>query len=331
MIRSRALLSLLLAVGVTISSSAGDPAVSAAQGGAAQSRPDALDRAASPPAAPTYSPWSPPVNLGPPFNSELEESAPMISKDDLSFYFNSPRPGGLGNEDIYVSRRSGRDQPWGPSANLGPRINTEFNDRIPTLSRDGHWLFFSSNRPGGLGGNDIWVSWRADPNDDFGWRQPTNPGAPINSTANDEGPFYFANDDIPVPRLYFASNRPGGIGGFDIYVSQGNADGSFGPVLLVGELSSPQNDARPNVRQDGLEVFIHSNRVGSVGEADLWVSTRETLQSAWSTPVNLGAPVNSASNDRQPALSSDHLTLLFASGRPGGLGSDDLYMTIRTR
>lgn len=255
----------------------------------------------------------------------------MRSKEGLSFYFNSPRPGGFGGEDVYVSRRAERDQPWGPPANLGSRINTGFNDRIPTLSRDGHLLFFSSNRPGGLGGNDIWVSRRADTHDDFGWREPVNAGAGINSAANDEGPFFFANDDIPVPSLYFASNRPGGIGGFDIYVSQLAADGSFGPALLVRELSSPENDARPSIRQDGLEIFIHSNRVGSLGGADLWASTRETVQSPWSNPVNLGATVNSAFNDRQPALSSDHLTLFFSSGRPGGLGEEDLYMITRTK
>ncbi len=213
------------------------------------------------------------------------------------------------------------------SVSTSTRPDREVSGRKTSTSHDAP----TAVSPGGLGGNDIWVSWRADTHDDFGWQEPTNLGAGINSASNDEGPFYFANDDIPVPSLYFASNRPGGMGGFDIWVSQGNPDGSFGPVLLVSELSSPENDARPNIRQDGLEIFIHSNRLGSFGGADLWVSTRETLQSPWSTPVNLGAVVNSAFNDRQPALSSDHLTLFFASGRPGGLGDDDLYMTTRTK
>ena len=109
------------------------------------------------------------------------------------------------------------------------------------------------------------------------------------------------------------------------------ADGSVGPAVLVAELSSPQNDARPNLRHDGREIFFYSNRPGSIGGTDLWTSTRATTADAWSTPVNLAGTVNTGDVELHPALSSDNETLFFASNRPGGFGNLDIYMTTRTK
>ena len=97
------------------------------------------------------------------------------------------------------------------------------------------------------------------------------------------------------------------------------------------ELSSPLDDQRPNVRFDGLELTLQSNRQGSVGLSDIWVATRQTTLDDWSAPVNLGATVNHAQADQQAYISSDRETLLFASNRPGGYGSFDLYMTTREK
>jgi hypothetical protein len=110
-----------------------------------------------------------------------------------------------------------------------------------------------------------------------------------------------------------------------------NPDGSFGPPALVTELNSPGRDTRTAIRHDGLEIFITSNRAGTVGGLDLWVSTRATTLDAWSVPVNLGPFVNSTFNDGAPALSSDGETLFFYSNHPGGLGDNDLYMSTRTK
>ena len=101
-----------------------------------------------------YSDWSEPINLGPIVNSTATDRGPAISKDGLSLYFASNRLG-FGGEDIYVSQRDTRDDEWGPSMNLGPIINTTDNEMVPALSRDGHLLFFASNRqPGSFGGSD---------------------------------------------------------------------------------------------------------------------------------------------------------------------------------
>jgi hypothetical protein len=275
-----------------------------------------------------YSDWSEPINLGPLVNSTELDRGPAISKDGLSLYFASSRLGGFGGEDIYVSQRDTRDDEWGPAVNLGPIINTTDNEMVPAFSRDGHLLFFASNRPGGLGSVDIWVSRREQTHDDFGWQPAENLGAGVNSVAIDEGPSYFENDEVGVPQLYFSSgmNRPGGAG---IYVSEQAADGSFSPAVRV--LVSLAN-ARPSIRYDGLEIFFTSNRPGSIANSqDLWVATRETVFDAWSEPINLGSPVNTELVDVQPYISSDRETLFFASTRPGALGSADIYMSTRTK
>jgi len=276
-----------------------------------------------------YSDWSEPINLGPNVNSTSLDRGPAISKDELSLYFASNRLDSIGGEDIYVSQRETRDDEWGPAVNLGPIINTIDNEMVPAFSRDGHLLFFASNRPGGLGGVDIWVSRREQTHDDFAWQPAENLGAGVNFAGQDEGPSYFENDEVGVPQLYFSSgmNRPGGAG---IYVSEQAADGSFGPAVRV--LVSLGVTQRPSIRHDGLEIFFVSNRPGSIANSqDLWVATRETVFDAWSEPINLGSPVNTELVDVQPYISSDRETLFFASNRPGALGSADIYMSTRTK
>jgi hypothetical protein len=278
-------------------------------------------------AAPRFSAWSAPTNLGANINSAFDEGGPAISKDGLSLYFQTNRPGGEGNTDIWVSQRESPTDAWGDPKPLGPNVNTAFNDVVPNLSRDGHFLFFTSDRPGGAGNLDLWVSWRAHTHDDFGWQPPVNL-AVLNTASIDAGPGYFENDEAGLPQLFFASDRPGGAGALDIYVSEQNADGSFGPPRPVTELNGPFADQAPDVRHDGLELFMQSNRSGNT---DIWVSTRETVFEPWSDPLNLGPVVNSLFVDGQPSLSSDRKTLYFFSNRPGGLGGNDLYVTTRTK
>jgi hypothetical protein len=282
---------------------------------------------AAPPRAQKYSEWSEPINLGPNVNSSAMDRGPAISKDGLSLYFASNRIPANG-EDIYVSQRATRDDEWGPAVALGPAINTINEERVPAFSRDGHQLFFASNRPGGLG-VDIWVSRREHTHDDFAWQPAENLGAGVNSFSLDEGPSYFENDEVGVPQLYFSSGRLSG-GPGKIFVSEQAADGSFGPAVLVLELSGLGNTRRPSVRHDGLEIFFGSERPGIPNSQDLWVATRDTVFDAWSAPINLGSPLNSELVDVQPYISSDRETLFFASNSPNG-GPTDLYMSTRTK
>jgi hypothetical protein len=279
-------------------------------------------------AAPKYSDWSVPANLGAVVNSSATDAAPAVSKKGTSLFFNSNRPGGSGGPDIWVSQWDEASGSWGPPANLGPIVNTAGIEASPALSRDEHWLFFHSNRAGGYGGFDLWASYREHTHDDFDWQAPINLGGLVNSAFDDTMGGYFANDG-GQPQLFFASNRPGGLGGFDLYVSEEMLDGTFNLPSRVAELNSTVADPGVMVRFDGLEAFLYSTRPG-VGMTDMWTATRKSVLEPWSAPVNLGA-LNTVAIDQRPYIASDRTTLFFASDRPGGVGGLDLYVATRAR
>lgn len=281
--------------------------------------------------AQNFSDWSTPVNLGATINSAFNDQHPAISKNGLSLYFVSDRPGGFGGFDIWVSQRASVDDPWGPPQNLGPIINSSNREFAPAFSPDRHSLYFSSNGPGGCGGSDLWVSHRRNKKNDFGWEPPVHLGCVLNSAADDDGPTFFEDDETGVVTLFFTSLRSGGLGDFDIYASTQNADESFGPAINVVELNSSSRDTRTAIRRDGLEMLFASNRPGGAGNIDLWVSIRASTLDPWSPPVNLGFVVNSSAVDGAPALSWDGTTLYFYSNRAGGSGASDLYVTTRTK
>ncbi|MCH8120803.1 MAG: PD40 domain-containing protein [Planctomycetes bacterium] len=159
-------------------------------------------------------PWDTPVNLGPTVNSSAHDYAPSISVDGLSLYFSSKRPGGYGDQDIWVTTRKTKGDPWGTPVNLGPIVNSSGFEEAPSISADGLTLYFTSRRPGGYGNGDLWVTTRKTKADL--WGTPVNLGSIINGSDWELNPDISADGSI----LYFASNRPGAIGGsgnFDIW------------------------------------------------------------------------------------------------------------------
>jgi len=292
---------------------------------------------------PRFSAWSEPVNLGEPSLGSKAAWFPAISKDELSLYFTTGGLPGYGGYDIYVCQRASVDDPWGPPQNLGPNINTSSNESGPGFSPDGHLMYFASDKPGGSGGTDIYVSRRHNKRDDFGWQTPMNLGSGINTEYNEANPDIFEDDeDTGDICLYFESNRPGGPSpyepdpwgnGNDIYVSTLQTDETFGPAMSVEGLNSSSRDRTPSIRRDGLEIFFSSDRPGGVG-FDLWVSTRPTTSDPWSEPVNLGLPVNLERREQGPSLSWDRTKLYFCSDsklRPDWRGGWDLYVSTRTK
>ena len=278
-----------------------------------------------------FTDWSPPVNLGPVVNSSFNDQHPAISPDGLSLYFVSDRPGGAGGLDLWVTQRDSLEDPWQTPVPLNPPINAAGTEFAPTFSPSGHALFFGSDRPGGCGAQDLWVSFRQNKRDDFGWQAPRNLGCVVNSSGSDDGPTYVEEDDEHVT-LYFTSlNRPGGLGDWDIWASSMNPDGTFNPPVNVIELNSPARDTRTAIRRGGHEIILTSGRTGGIGGLDLWMATRDDQSPTWSLPVNLGPVVNSTANDGAPALSRDGLSLFFYSNRPGGSGANDLYVSTRTK
>ena len=278
--------------------------------------------------------WSAPQHLGCDVNSSSLDTGPALSRDGLSLFFGSNRPGGQGGFDIWVSQRASVDDPWGPPRNVAA-INTPNTENIPVLSRDQHWLYFNGNRhaPGSAIDVDIYASYREDIRDDFAWQEPKNldelrPG--INTNGFDAGATLLERGNRP-PVLYFS--RGPTMSATDIYVSEPQEGGTFA-TSYVPELSSDGNDQRPSIRGNGRELFFYSNRPGSQGN-DIWVSTRSRVTDRWGVPVNLGAPVNGPYNDSQAHIAHDSRSLYFVSDRPGSCGAPgtaanlDIYVSFR--
>jgi hypothetical protein len=277
-----------------------------------------------------WSPWSAPVNPGAPVNSSAQDQAPSISRNGLSLYFCSGRPGGFGLNDIWVARRASRESAWETPVNLGPVINSSSNDCGPALSADGKVLVFTSNRPGGNGLNDLYMSRRVSRRDDLGWGAPVPLGAEVNTSAFEATPELLETGKDGSAQLYFGRGPSNLLN--DIYYARITRKGETrGPAVLVSELSDPgANEVGVTFSRDGREAFVGSNRPGALGDADIWVSTRRSVHHDWAMLQNLGATFNSVNAEIQPSLSPDGRTLLFASNRPGGLGGFDIWMSTRT-
>jgi Tol biopolymer transport system component len=211
-------------------------------------------------------PWGPPVNLGATVNTSSYDWMPSISADDLTLYFMSGRAGGLGGDDLWFTSRATKNDPWGSPVNLGATINSSLNEACPDISADSRMLFFSDHmlgpfRPGGYGGQDMWVTTRATTNDP--WGEPMNLGPVINSSDWEFSP----NISGDGSTLYFASMPPGGTGNADLWqapiipVVDFNGDGivdlkDFSKLAQYWGLNESSVDMGPMPWGDG-RVDIH--------------------------------------------------------------------------
>ena len=261
-------------------------------------------------------------------NTTSLDGCPIQSPDGLSLYMASNRPGGQGLLDIWVAHRESTDDPWGAPENLGEPVNSAADDFCPTPVKGGGLFFVSREaNAGSCGLGDIYF---ARNNPTKGWTEPRNLGcAPVgpNTALDEQGPSYVENDD-DEGFLYFSSSSavvPG-----DIYVSPRLSGWNFGgSVAAAGLNEAGVNDIQPNVRKDGLEVVFSSNRAGGLGAQDIWIATRASFDAPWSTPVNVGAGVNTAAAETRPSLSRNAKQLLFGRA-PGPEGMSDIYVSTRT-
>jgi len=248
--------------------------------------------------------WGEPVNLGPNVNSSWFEYYPSISADGMKLYFAArDRPGGFGSDDIWVSTWDGTE--WGVPVNGGPNVNWEWRDLSPSISSDGAKLYFVSwGRPGGYGLYDIWVStW-----EDTMWGPSVNVGPNVN-TAYMEWSVDISFDN---QRLYFASDRPGGYGDFDLWVSEWNSSQWGAATNLGPNVNTLAPDESPSISSDGNTLYFA--RWMFVSEMlDIYAS--EWQDTTWGPAVNLGPPVNTPTWDDGPSISTDGTKLYFASSR----------------
>lgn len=282
---------------------------------------------------PHFGPWSSlePVAI---LNTDAAEMACSISHDGLRLYFQRGAP-----SDIWVSHRESTKADWEAPVRLSEPINTEYVEGQAFESSDGHWLYFGSARPGGLGSMDIWVSWRKDKHDDMAWEAPVNVSA-VNSAGFENGPMLFFDDTTGTTQMYFASAR--GLGPLgtqpyaDIYMSTLGPNG-FGPPEAVSELNGDGYlDGKPWVRRDGLEIFFVSYRlVPPMNTGAIYSSTRVSTDEPWSDSfIAINVLPAGQPGDRwltTPVLSWDAQTLYVGLNQWTGTDNGDIYVAHREK
>ncbi len=274
-----------------------------------------------------------PVNLGDSVNSSKNEYWPSLSLDGSRVIFtvldpvDPAKPIAFGNrqEDFYESVKH-EDGSWSRRRNLGRPLNTIQNEGAQTISADGRFMFFTAcNRPDGYGMCDLYFSRKRKGK----WTIPSNAGSPLNTTFSEKHPALSADGRI----IFFASDRPGGKGGLDIYMSSGTEKRAWTvPVNLGDKINTPGNEQAPFIHPDGKTLYFTSDGHKNLGQSDIFMS-RSDEEGTWSDPVNLGFPINTHNNELGLIVNSSGDKAYFASDRHSGEDLDlyefELYPEVR--
>lgn len=230
-------------------------------------------------------PWGEALYLGllTPYDISMTTSsigflATPSTADGLECYYAAQIPGGYGRRDIWYMKRETINDPWGLLMNLGPPVNTPYDEHLACVSPDGLELYFSGYdeegaRPGGYGNSDLWVTCRVSRNDP--WTEPVNLGATINTISLDARPSISPDGLL----LFFDSNRPGGFGGLDLYMTRrASLSDEWGEAINLGLfINSPEVDECARISADGSTILWDSGRPGGYGDNDIWQASIEPL------------------------------------------------------
>jgi outer membrane protein OmpA-like peptidoglycan-associated protein/Tol biopolymer transport system component len=263
-----------------------------------------------------------PVNLGDSVNSDKNEYWPSLSLDESKLIITVLDPADPSQtaqktsvqEDFYESFRK-PDGTWAKRKNVGPPLNTNDNEGAQTISADGRFLFFTGcNRPDGQGKCDIYFS----ENINGTWSVPVNIGYPVNTAYSEKHPSISADGR----RLFFASDRPGGLGGLDIWVSQKQSNGFWSlPVNLGENINTPGNEQSPFIHPDNQSLYFSSEGHLNMGKGDIFISRLDSNNS-WLPAVNLGYPINTWNNEVGLIVNAAGDKAYYASDRQKDRGLD---------
>ncbi len=212
--------------------------------------------------------WFAARNAGDPPNSPNQESAQFVSADGHYLFFTrcenmSENGSAEGGCDLFMAYRVRLDGPWTIAQPFGQTINNPTYEGMPTLSPDNRELYFVSDRKGGFGGYDIWVSRF----ENGLWQLPENAGPAINTAGNETTPFIAADNKT----LFFASDHRPGLGGTDIFMSRRKANNTWTPAENLGyPINSAHDDKSEFVSLDGKTLYFASDRNGPAGNYDIY-------------------------------------------------------------
>ena len=259
-----------------------------------------------------------PVNMGSSINSKDQEYSPAFAIDEKTIYI-TKRMGNLSdnrpNEDLYFAELN--DESWDKVKDIGPPINTIENEGAFSISSDGNYIFFTScSRNGGKGQCDIWLTSKKNNR----WDEPKNLQSPINTKYWESQPSISSDGRM----LYFSSDRPGGYGGTDIWVSEFSISGWSAPKNLGPTVNTNKDEQFPFIHSDNRTLYFSSNGHPGLGKSDLYL-TRKDVKLNWETPINMGYPINSRGQDWNLVVARDGKTAYFSSDQLKGFGGLDIY------
>ena len=266
---------------------------------------------------------SDPVNLGSGVNSEWGDYMPQSDPTGKLIYFTSTRKGGLDSgdgsdgwgEDLWKIEKT--EDGWSDPILLPEPINSYENDGAACFSGDGQTMVYvGCGREEGIGSCDLYIATL----EGTEWTQPVNMGNVVNSEKWDSQPTISADGGT----IIFTSDREGGYGGHDLYMTRRNRFGYWSIPVNLGEvINTPFGEGSPYLSSDGKTLYFTSLGHPGYGNSDIFKAVSEN--GSWSEPVNMGAPLNSSGTDRYFTIGGSGEVGYFASDREGGLGELDLY------
>lgn len=256
-------------------------------------------------------------NLGQPINSKFTEYGPVISADESVLIYTSLKPTADKNvsakkeyEDIMIADK--KNDRWENPKSIG--LNAKVNIGSVGLSPDGQRLLIYMDGINNSNG-DIYSCQLTGTQ----WNNPSRLSNKINSKYQESSGSLTPDERV----MYFSSNRPGGLGGLDIYRVEKKADGEWGEAVNAGaSINTPYDEDAPFIHPDGKTLYFSSNGHNTMGGNDIF---RITLNNLRSVPSNMGFPINTVYNDNFFVLSADGKKGYFSSNRPGGYGGQDIY------
>lgn len=263
-----------------------------------------------------------PQNLGPNVNTADGEYWPGMSLDGKYFYFTRMLPAGNRmTEDFY--RCEMNDSVFGPAIRLPEPVNTPGREGTISVTADGRYIFFSSSErldnrgfPMGQGGFDLYTAaYHAGK-----WTTPVNLGPVVNSPSWDSQPS-ISPDGLTI---YFASARPGGYGGSDIWMSTFSNGRFTAPVNLGPDVNTPGEEQSPFIHYDNQTLYFSSNGHPGMGGIDIFVCKRQD-NGKFSAPLNIGYPINSDQDELGLIVDRTGRFGYLSSERKGGYGGLDIY------
>jgi tetratricopeptide (TPR) repeat protein len=263
------------------------------------------------------------TDLGDSINSIYPDFAPVISADESTIIFTSRRDGSTGGlvdtdgqffEDIYISNKNDGNR-WKKARQISG-INGEENDAAIGLSADGQELFIYEDEHGE--GNIYHSKLKGD-----AWTTPQKMGSDINTKFWEPSASMTSDGNV----LYFVSDRPGGLGGRDIYRCKKLPNGEWSLAQNLGNVINTEYDEdAPFISIDGKTLYFSSKGHKTMGGFDIMFAPHSEEDNSWGAPINIGAPINTPDDDIFYVTTPDEKRAYYSSAKEGGFGEKDIYL-----